>query len=95
MDSCKEYVKPMDIEGYAMMGMIVSATTTVCDDNRERVVVELNTGEMLCTPCISVSEAKLCKKIIEFYKNIEIAIPDDDRYYHVASYRGDEEDARR
>ncbi len=93
MGNCKEYIKPIDIEGYAMIGKITSAKSLACNKNREKILVELDNGETLCTQCLSIDEARICKKIIEFYRNIKI-VSDDERYYHVAC-RGNEEDARR
>lgn len=93
MYECKEYIKPIDIEGYAMIGRITSVKSLMCNKGRERILVKLSTGETLCTQCLSIDEARLCKKIIEFYRNIKI-VSDDERYYHVA-YKGNEEDARR
>ncbi|MCS7111950.1 MAG: hypothetical protein N3D82_03510 [Ignisphaera sp.] len=93
MDECREYVKPIDIEGYAMAGKVLSISSMMCNRNRERIIVKLDDGENLCTYCLDEDEAKLCKKIIELYRNVRIVL-DDDRYYHVARI-GNEEDTRR
>lgn len=72
MDECREYVKPADIEGYAMAGRIAAVEILMCGESRERVVVKLNTGEILCTNCLDVDEARACKKIIEFYMSVKL-----------------------
>jgi hypothetical protein len=92
MEKCREYVKPIDIEGYAVADKISSIEYITCNKNKEMIIAKLKNGETICTPCIAKDEAELCKKVIGFYRNIVIVL-NDDRYYHLA-YKGYEEDTR-
>jgi len=66
---CKYIVELMDIEGYAMIGMIKDLRIAQCKGGAYIEVI-LSNNEKLCTRCMDVKTIELSKKVIDFYTTL-------------------------
>ena len=68
MEKCIEEQSILNIEGYALAGLVVETRVEACNKRRYRIVVKLNNGEVICSPCLDSNIIENSKKVIEHYK---------------------------
>ena len=68
-EECKYIVELIDVEGYAMIGMVKSLRIASCKGGAYIEAI-LNNNERVCTKCIDIKSIELSKRVIDFYTTL-------------------------
>ncbi len=71
-ERCRYTAELIEVEGYAMIGMIKNAKIVPCKGNRVYIEAMLSNGEKICTRCMDAKTIELGKRVIDLYTTLNI-----------------------